>query len=272
MMTWPWLGVGFVFLVAVDKGIKYALSDIVRLTQLDPAAVAHDQHRKHKHKHPVHVHVHLSVQTLKTLCQSPHPSIAAAACSLVIRRFAALPNAADILARDRESEDAEIRRKAVQAVRYLKDFDGMDSSLLSNMHYDLPDHHHDHEEEEMLTAWERQHRESGAGTVNEEEVIIYSTPMGETARMSESEWDAIATLEELNEDIARTERDMGALQASLGWDRVVLRRPLTLWEAPHGGGHADAWSRRNREAMVVHQGDGRVDEEHIIRPFVSTSP
>ena len=263
---WLWLGLGVFFFVAA-KGIKYALTDIVRLTELDPAQ--YPANDKHYNKHPEEL---IDVKTLKTLCMSPNPSIAAAARSLVIRRFAALPDAAEILNNDRESEDPEISRKATQAVKYLRDFDMQFGESLLPEQYE-----HDHAEE-LIAQLEREH---GAD-------VIYRTADGEAAIMHESEWDTmarelnrrqdhfdeergmdvVARLEELSEEIARTEQEMGALQARMGWDRVEMPGGSSRPPAYRG----EARRRRHREAMVLHEGDGILEEEDIIRPSASRMP
>ncbi|KAF2218043.1 hypothetical protein CERZMDRAFT_64117 [Cercospora zeae-maydis SCOH1-5] len=163
-----WLGAGVFFYFAA-KYIKHAVTDIVRLTELDPA-----QFPANDADHSTHPEESVEVRTLKTLCLSPNDSIAAAAHSLVIRRFAAQPNAINILRHDIDSKNPETSRRAKQAVQYLYEYDlELQEPLLHGRLDDLalPAEHATDEENRR-----RRHREAmvlhdGDGRIEEEDII-----------------------------------------------------------------------------------------------------
>lgn len=262
---WLWLGLGVFVVAAAAKGIHHALTDMVRLTELDPAQFPADDHHRHHGKHPDEC---VDLRTLRTLCMSPNPSIAAAAQSLVMRRFAALPNAAEILARDRESEDPDTSRKAVQAIKYLRDYD-MEFGISMPPHMSLDDTmdflntmNHDPD----VAVDEVTYRDE-----NGESTVMHGTDWDSMARElnrrqhafdADRGFDVVARLEELSEEIARTERNTGLLQARIGWDgSSASREPFAIT-----GGGRDERRRRHREVMVLHEGNGRIEEEDIISP------
>ncbi|GIZ43747.1 hypothetical protein CKM354_000696300 [Cercospora kikuchii] len=266
---WLWLGVGVFFYFAA-KYVKYAVTDIVRLTELDPA-----QFPANDADHGAHPEESIEVKTLKTLCLSPNPSIAAAAHSLVIRRFAAQPNAIDILRRDIDSKNPETSRRAKQAVQYLYDFDlelrhSLPRGGLDDL--DLPMEYADD------VAYRDENGELQLMDVDDWNAMARARNRQQNSLDDERAMDVVARLEELSEEIARTEREMDDLQARAnharfaGWDRIPAPIRPTFASGGLQGSEAEDRRRRHREAMVLHEGDGRVEEEDIIRPSASRWP
>lgn len=69
--------------------------------------------------------------------------------------------------------------------------------------------------------------------------------------------DARSDLDPISASLVRTEWDDAHLTATAGWDAIPRPRP---------GMEEGEARRRRREAMVLHEGDGRIGEEDIIRP------
>ncbi|USW54209.1 hypothetical protein Slin15195_G075280 [Septoria linicola] len=266
---WLWLGAGVFFLAAASY-IKHALTHIVHLTELDPA-----QFPANDHSHGTHPEESVDIKTLRTLCLSPNPSIAAAAHSLVIRRFAGQPDAIEILRKDLDSTNPEISRKAKQAVQYLYDFDielrdRLGSRGLDDL--DLPMGYADD------VAYRDENGELQVMDVDEWDAVARARNR-QQASFDDDErgMDVVARLEELSQEIDRTEREMESLQSGVGqarfagWDRIPAPpRPLV----PSGqlGDESSNRRRRHREAMVLHEGDGIIEEDDIIRPTQSRWP
>ncbi|EME38263.1 hypothetical protein DOTSEDRAFT_57407 [Dothistroma septosporum NZE10] len=111
-----WLGFGVFFFFAA-KGIRHAITNTVRLTELDPISTRSDEDESRQPEDRI------AISTLKTLALSPNPSIASSAASLIVTRFASLPDAAEIISTDLYSKDEDTRRRAKQAIAYLQDWD-----------------------------------------------------------------------------------------------------------------------------------------------------
>lgn len=113
---WLWLGAGLIFFLAA-KGIRYAISDIVQLIELEPTE---DDNTVEDAEAPEDA---ISLETLRTLAFSPNPSIALAARGLIITRFASLPDAGEIITRDLSSSDESVKARARTAINYLSEWD-----------------------------------------------------------------------------------------------------------------------------------------------------
>lgn len=111
-----WLGFG-IFLFFAAQGIRHAITNTVRLTELEPIHSRKDDEEDQQPEDRI------EISTLEILARSPNPNIAASAASLIVTRFAALPDAAEIISTDLQSEDEDTRRKARQAISYLQDWD-----------------------------------------------------------------------------------------------------------------------------------------------------
>ncbi|KXT10685.1 hypothetical protein AC579_4773 [Pseudocercospora musae] len=227
---WLWFAFGlFAFFAA--KGVRYAVKDIVRLTELDA-----DQYpdQKEDARHPEDS---ISLETLRALIKHPNRSIASSAEDIVIRQFVALPNATDVLRKDLISEDEDIRRQARQAVRYLQEW-GLD---LTDSYGTLPFDRVGNQMPIMdRSEWDMLAEES------HDEGVLDS---GVVARLEE--------LEALNEDSLD---DLVGQARFAGWDGFPHPR------RSNAGSVEAERRRRRREAMVLHEGGGGIVEGDIIRP------
>lgn len=238
---WLWLGVGIAIFIAV-KGIKYAISDIVNITQLplDKQDPDEEETKFPEDSRPIISFTFcfsltsspaISLTTLGTLSTSPNPRISTAARGILIRRFAALPNATEILEADLNSTKPIVRRRAQQAVRYLEEWD-----------------------EEVTPGYE------GRQQMEQDVLLQWEEPYNPRLNSDEN-WD---------------ERP-GYVDAAV--DRIVSRIDEELEIPVSGrGGRVSAEvlqrededeerrRRRRREAIVLHEGGGSVGEEDIIRP------
>ncbi|CAK4032756.1 Hypothetical predicted protein [Lecanosticta acicola] len=223
---WLWLGFGIFFLAAL-KGVQYAISDIIRLTELKPQASLDDDGDKDPEDT-------ISLTTLGTLATSPNPSIATAAKSIIIRRFAGLPNATEILETDLHSKNDVVRRRARQAVAYLDEWD----EDIAPDQFDV---------EELPPA--------SGGYIRQEEMrevgrLRRQIQLLEGSGMSQDDVDLAM------EGIMSRLEELGFSDVS----QLGLASPIV-------GLNADAEARRNRrEAIVLHEGAGRIEEDDIIQP------
>ncbi|KAF2165483.1 hypothetical protein M409DRAFT_24334 [Zasmidium cellare ATCC 36951] len=245
---WLWLGIGLFFLAAA-KGIQYAINDIATLTELDPIdGKPQDSDRPEDS---------ISISTFRSLSAHPNPSIASAAQSLIVTRFAASPNAADLITSDLTSSDVEIQRKAKQAIVYLQEWDaelnGADTLLEE---YDTA-----REEAERLltgTGHLRARRSSGEQSPlfgPEMETVRPVTTLEDLASTREGALDAPRfamesarrALRGVDDDDDDTPERFGEARFA-GWERIPTQRPVV-------GEREDERRRRRREAMVVSEGD-----------------
>lgn len=191
----------------------------------------------------------ISLATCKLLCQSPNSSIASVAHSLLIKRFASLPDAVQILTHDAQSSNERVQRQARQAVQFLRDYE-------CEMHETLP------------------------LPLQYADDLIYRGEFGNMRNTRREEWDAfaenrgqgrssrdsdvVARLDELSDEIDRIESRWRAITS--GQARV------TTWDRPRARGEDEAETRRRRrEAMVFREGGGRIEEEDIFRPVRTVS-
>jgi hypothetical protein len=175
----------------------------------------------------------------------------------VIKRFASLPDAAEILRRNIESPNERTKRLARQAIQYLYEWDlelrdslPIDPSEQAEDGQDWQNYPELDEVFDALAA-EGYHTEGSDGE--------------DTRELPGS--GLVARLEELSEEVNRTERDFDSLRNGVGqarfagWDRIPLQRP------PLRGEEDEAERRRRRrEVMVFHEGSARVQERDIFRP------
>ncbi|KAK4499154.1 hypothetical protein PRZ48_009666 [Zasmidium cellare] len=243
---WLWLGFGLFFLAAA-KGVQYAINDIATLTELDSIdPKPHDEERPEDS---------VSIATLRSLSAHPNPSIASAAQSLIVTRFAASPNAADLITKDLTSDDVDVQRKAKQAIAYLQEWDaelnGADSLLEE---YDTARE----EAERLLTGTGRlhTHRSSEDGSplfVPEMETVRPVTTLEDLASTREDALDARRFAMESARRVLRGVDDQDDTPERFGearfagWERIPTQRPLV------GEGESER-RRRRREAMVVNEG------------------
>ena len=177
---------------------------------------------------------------MRTLADSPNPNISAAANTLIVERFLHQDSKSmQILLKEANSHDERTRTKARQALAFVTG-----SS--------------DSPESDAAAVFLRQSRglldreSDGSRTPYEHEI-----GWGELSR--------------------RLTDGMGMMDDGDGWadpsGGVVpsVRDPVAGWvnvprERPADADEVEQRRRRNREAMVLHEGDGGVVEEDIIRP------
>ena len=176
----------------------------------------------------------ISLENLKLLADSPNTNIANAATSLIVERFVKHPNAAQSLAKDFISPDEETRNRANLINSFLIEW-GFPSGLMApkSRRCSLP-------------------------------LIPTSPPL----LTSNSEMEL--TTEQLSRrlgdgDGQGAEWAAGVLIPSplnpvAGWTNVPRERPVD-----ENDGDEVERRRRRREAMVLHEGAGRVVEGDIIR-------
>ena len=189
--------------------------------------------------HQLTVRPAISLQTLKTLATSPNPSIAASATSLIVQRFAALPDASKLLANDANSGDEARSRQALTAIKFLRDWPSgpMFSDVVS-----IPD------SPAMSPCLEAMpgDREGGLTRTPESLPDLFAVD-GELVGAEMDRMDGLI--------VPSREHPVA------GWTNVPRERPPrteNLEELER--------RRRRREAMVLHEGSGRVNEDDIFRP------
>ncbi|KAK4954434.1 hypothetical protein LTR10_007865 [Elasticomyces elasticus] len=101
-----------IFLTASFFAVRYALTDIIELTELQPIQKAPEIRK-------VNPEDSISLATLLTLSRSPNPNIARSAIQLVIERYAALPDAHKTLREERFSTDEGVRRQCKATIDFL---------------------------------------------------------------------------------------------------------------------------------------------------------
>lgn len=100
-----WLGAGFV-LFAVAKGVAYGLRRIVDINTIVTSEATSPREPRPEDS--------ISINTLKTLIESPNTEIRNATILLLMKRLIATPQARDAYMDDFFSPSAEVRRKATQ--------------------------------------------------------------------------------------------------------------------------------------------------------------
>ncbi|KAK5723932.1 hypothetical protein LTR17_013774 [Elasticomyces elasticus] len=101
-----------IFLGASFFAVRYALTDIIELTELPPKQAASER-RKDKPEDDI------SVATLLTLSRSPNPNIANSAIQLVVARYAEMPDACETLRKERFSLDERVSRQCNATIDFL---------------------------------------------------------------------------------------------------------------------------------------------------------
>ncbi|KAF2764782.1 hypothetical protein EJ03DRAFT_15979 [Teratosphaeria nubilosa] len=244
------LGLG-IFLFAAAWGIRYAIKDVNALTEIEPLEPLEDDTLQR----PEDL---IDLSTLKTLAESPNHNIAHSAISLIVTRFASMPNAHEILAQDCYSKNEKVRSQARTALKFLKDYP-FPADLSARQHIPLS---------------------------NSDSLVISPGPIPQ----SREEWEEyFASHPELDlPDPARDGSDGADLEIQVntrrhivldyehgdvlvprlgepntefaGWTSIPRARPLRENEVE------TERRRRRREAMVLHEGDGGVNEDDIFRP------
>lgn len=131
-----WLGYG-IFAVVAACGIRIAIHDIVRLTIIDASQYPSNDDLIKPTTASNQIEDGISRSTLTTLAASPDPSIATTAQSLIVTRFARLPNATKMLATDLASPSEIVRIKAKQAIRFLRSWSEVTDELYGVSGFDL---------------------------------------------------------------------------------------------------------------------------------------
>ncbi|KAK3714672.1 hypothetical protein LTR37_007652 [Vermiconidia calcicola] len=232
---WLWLGFGIIIICAV-KGIRYAVSDIVDLTAIDPYP---DEPKPKKHEEQPED------------SESTETNIANTAISVIIERFSKQdPNAYQNIVRDLRSKNERTREQAKMAINFL---------------HDRP----------LPPALERQRRPYSPLGYASDSLVVTLPARRRTARHLTSDDlarpEGMATgpdpsFEDLAEEAeaqmdSTAEREIVPSEENpvAGWTNVPRERPVA--------GEDEAERRRNRrEAMVLHEGEGGVLESDIIRP------
>ncbi|KAK5696721.1 hypothetical protein LTR97_008025 [Elasticomyces elasticus] len=101
-----------IFLAASFFTVRYALTDIIELTELQPIQKAPEP-KKAKPEDSI------NLATLLTLSRSPNPNIAKSAIQLVIERYADLPDVHKTLREERFSTDEGVRRQCKATIDFL---------------------------------------------------------------------------------------------------------------------------------------------------------
>ncbi|KAK4897336.1 hypothetical protein LTR27_004856 [Elasticomyces elasticus] len=101
-----------IFLAGSFFAVRYALTDIIELTEL-PSKQAAPERKKDKPEDDI------SVATLLTLSRSPNPNLAKSAIQLVISRYAELPDACQTLRDEHFSLDERVSRQCNATIDFL---------------------------------------------------------------------------------------------------------------------------------------------------------
>ncbi|KAH9809172.1 hypothetical protein Tdes44962_MAKER06199 [Teratosphaeria destructans] len=244
------LGLG-IFLFAAAWGIRYAIKDINALTEIEPLEPLQEDIVQR----PEDL---IELSTLETLAESPNHNIAHSAISLIVTRFASMPDAHEILAQDCYSKNERVRSQARTALNFLKDYP-FPADLSAGQHIPL---------------------------TNSDRLVRSPEPIPQ----SRDEWEEyFASHPELDlPDSAREESNGADLEIQVdarrhimldhahgdvlvpplgesdttfaGWTSIPRARPLRENEVE------TERRRRRREAMVLHESDDGMDEHDIFRP------
>lgn len=130
-----WLGLG-VFMIGAAYAIRYAMRDINELTALPDDWDKEEEPAKGKEPsdgeswtnvaEPFELHFNnveeLSVETLRALVTHHNPNIANSAISIVLQRFAALPNISEEMYEEYNSSDPVVRHRARTIMKFLENY------------------------------------------------------------------------------------------------------------------------------------------------------
>lgn len=234
-----WIGVGVFFALAV-KGIRRAMTDTVRLTELDSDIDLYGDIYGETEKQPEDS---IDLTTLAMLARSPNPNIAHTATGIIVGRFAAHPGTTGMIAKDLSSSNAAVRRRAQILTDYLQDWD-VDLATNDVGQNSLSAQFTERSDAALLAA-------AGSQVDQLEYLVDEYRGQIEAAR-------GVGEMRVGQSGISQTHRSGAAPFA--GGDEVS-NQSLARNEA-------DGALRRlqRREVMVLHEGDGRVQEEDIIRP------
>ena len=172
------------------------------------------------------------------LAESPDPNIANAAISLIVFRFARQPNASRSLLKDCDSTDETTRIQANQAAHFLRAWPLPPDLDRERLPFTTPS------EDGDIFAPSEAESDEGFVSVSRR---LHDHLAG--VRGGSDGW-----VNQHQEVVPSTEDPVA------GWTNVPRERPLDDGE--------EDWEsrRRRREAMVLHEGEGRVVEGDIIRP------
>ncbi|GAB7364185.1 hypothetical protein MBLNU230_g4736t1 [Neophaeotheca triangularis] len=111
-----WLGLG-VFMIGAAYAVRYAMRDINELTALPDDWDREEEPAKGKEPSD-----ELSVETLRALVTHHNPNIANSAISIVLQRFAALPNISEEMYEEYNSSDPVVRHRARTIMKFLENY------------------------------------------------------------------------------------------------------------------------------------------------------
>jgi hypothetical protein len=238
-----------IFLFASFHTIRHCIKDTLHLTEISPTS-----DRTEYADSPQQPEDSISLSTLKTLALSPNHNIANSAISLIVMRFAMLPDAHEILAKDWYSKNEKLRRQARTALKFLQDYPSPDLRAGTGQHVPL----------DLSRGLGR-----GRGRVTDthphsfEDMVEYfrSSPDSEGGDDRNS-MDLLDRLDAEMDDLRLNDGLVPSVERPIaGWTAIPRARP-----ARSGEGEAESERRRRRrEAMVLHEGDGGVEEDDIIR-------
>ena len=263
---WVWLGFT-IFLSLAAINVRHCIRETVRLTEIDPVQLEDEEVKdeelpedcKPDHIEDmifliINISIAISLATLRTLIDSPNPSISNAAISLAVTRFGRTPQATDILV-ECYSEDDRLRHEARTIVHYLKDW-----SLTGHREADWSEAESERDADGMVyttndllaDSRERRLRNSRGAAEFEATGSLPSSNVSRWAAGWPSSLPLISTTSPIvgdpgGADISEADRD-----ANLAQNNTILE--------------AMERRRRNRVAMVLHEGDGYVEEGDIYRP------
>ncbi|KAK5131301.1 hypothetical protein LTR08_001140 [Meristemomyces frigidus] len=245
---WVWLGFT-IFLSIAAVNIRHCIHETVRLTEVDPNQLEDDEAQNEEQPEDS-----ITLATLKTLIDSPNPSISNAAIALAVTRFGRTPHAPETLVECYSLDDRQ-RHEARTIVHYLKDWPVMDR---------------------RRGEWSDGEGE-GDGQLEEIDWSPDGVLVGANATNDARGNDHVDGFSNRNDSVEEGEM--------FGWNYGL---PLVQTGTPDVGGDAGAEfseaeraaniaqtngiveamerRRRNRVAMVLHEGDGFVEEGDIYRP------
>ncbi|KAK4565521.1 hypothetical protein LTR86_004138 [Recurvomyces mirabilis] len=228
-----WLGFAAFFVVAA-YGARYAITDILALTEIEPTQPEEDDERESKPERAIDLNV------LRTLATSPNPKIANAAKAFIIQRFQEDNQATAVHEAGLISDDIHVRNRADMVNQYLSSFDAGDSLGDPGVGYEY-----------ALRARQRAQRVLGGPTDITARPRSRRGPLPD--HMDDYDVTEITTPDSLPDlvGIEGTEAMIvpSPLDPVAGWTDVPRERTVS----PGREDAAEA-RRRRREAVVVHDG------------------
>lgn len=242
---WLWLGAG-IALVLTIKGISYAITDTVRLTQVKPLGKDQDEELQRQPEDCTSKPFHykpcvltilpaIPLDVLRTLATSPNPNISKSAIDLIAARCVKTSSLVSSVQADAASSDTDLRRKARAAMHFLSGW-----TLGSDMGNPVPPG--------MRTG-------GSTGALN----------------LSPSMLSLDSSFEFDGQGMALPPRRGAQHYDQGGVFQTFENGDTAVWTtvARDSNGEVESAARRrqrHREVMVLHGGDEVLREEEIIRP------